>query len=182
MAEETQEGQTEDQSAESQIEDQGAESEQYVPREEYEKIKQAQAGSDRAYQQTKQELDQVKQQMEELRKQQMSEKERAEYEQQQREQALQNKEREVQEATLRLTKLQVLGEKGLPTDLERFVVGESEEEIRESADTLVGQINKLVEERSQSGRKAAPPRAGKPKTADVNDWIRQQVNENRRRK
>ena len=147
-----------------------------VPYEEFDAIRKAQQGSDRAYHQTKEQLEKLSKDFEELQKRSMSDKERQEYESAERQKQLEAKEREVADASLRLTRMSLIAEHGLPKEFERFAVGEDEEQVRESLNSLQTLVNtaaeKMVAERLKG---AGAPRSGVPAQGlTINDVIRGQ--------
>ena len=153
-----------------------------VPYDEFEKIKRMQAGSDKAYAEAKRELEQTRKRLDELEKASMSDKERAEHELQKRSELLEAKEREVRDATLRLSKLKLMSEKGIAADMEKFVVGETEDEMQESIDTLVGLLEKQANERVKDRLKAGgAPKAGSPPKVDFNSQLRAALQARRKR-
>lgn len=153
-----------------------------VPYDEFEKIKRMQAGSDKAYAEAKKELDDTRKRLAELEKASMSDKERAEHELTERSKLLEAKEREVKDATLRLSKLKLMSDKGIAADMEKFVIGETEEEMQESIDTLAGLLEKQASERVKDRLKAGGvPKAGSPPKADFNSQIRSAFNARRKR-
>jgi len=107
-------------------------------------IKQAQAGSDKAYQEAARKAMALEAELEKMRKEKMSEKEKAEYEIKQKEIQLEQKSREVAEATLRFSKMQVLGEKKVPLEFAEYIGGANEDEIRVNADTFLKRFNEAV--------------------------------------
>lgn len=115
--------------------------------EQLESIKRAQAGSDRAYQESVRKAKELEVELENLRKEKMTEKERSEYELKQREAALEAKDREVRQATLNLSKMRLMGEKGLPVDYAEYINGNSDEEIGKAIDAFSAKIDKLVAEK-----------------------------------
>lgn len=131
--------------------------------EQLEQIKKAQAGSDKAYQETMKQKSALEAELEKLKKEKMSEKEKAEYEIARQRSELDAKAKEVAVATLGLIKHKVLGEKNVPIDLAEYISGNDEAEIRTNADTFLKRfdeaVGKRVNERLGSGTK---PEAGSP--------------------
>jgi flagellar biosynthesis GTPase FlhF len=113
-------------------------------RAELEQIKKAQAGSDRAYQEAAKKAAALEAEKEALIKEKMSEKEKAEYEFKRQREELEAQKREVSEATLRLLTMKVIAEKGIPAELADYVRGSNEEEIKNSADTLLKRFSDAV--------------------------------------
>lgn len=146
-----------------------------VPYEEFEAIKKAQAGSDRAYQEAQKKLEDLTARFTELQKQSLTEKERQDLEAQERQKAIEAKEREVAEASLRLTRMGLIAEHGLTKDFERYAVGDTEEEIRESLNNLQTLVNKEAERMVNEKLKSpGPPKAGNAvQQNDINAYIRQ---------
>jgi DNA repair exonuclease SbcCD ATPase subunit len=112
-----------------------------------EAIKRAQAGSDKAYQEAARKAAELTAENEKLKKEKMSEKEKAEYDFARQKAELEAKSREVQEATLRLSKMKLLGEKNLPADFAGFVSGSNEAEMLQSVDTIIRLITSEAEKR-----------------------------------
>lgn len=146
-----------------------------VPYEEFEAIKKAQAGSDRAYQEAQKKLEDLTTRFGELQKQSLTDKERQDLESQERQKAIEAKEREVAEASLRLTRMSLIAENGLTKDFERYAVGTTEEEIRESLNSLQTLVNKEAEKLVNEKLKSpGPPRSGGTgQKIDINTLIRQ---------
>ena len=109
-----------------------------------EAIKKAQAGSDKAYQETAKKAKELEAENERLKKERMSEKEKSEYEIAQQRAQLEAKAREVADATLRLSKMKILGEKGVPAELFDYISGANEDEIRDNTDTFIKRFNEAV--------------------------------------
>lgn len=140
---------------------------------EFEVIKKMQSGSDKAYTETRSRLEQLTRENEELKKSRMDEKQRLEYEQKQKDEQLQKQVKELQNATLRASKLKLLAENKLDVKWEKFITGETEQEIEESISTLVELAKSKDDERVRP--KAQPLRVGR--TAErysVDDAIRKQ--------
>ena len=112
-----------------------------------ESIKKAQAGSDKAYAEAAKKAAELAAENEKLKKEKMSEKERAEFELAKQKAELEQKAREVAEATLRLTKARLIGEAQLPMDIEKYIGGNSDEEIKNSIDDFNKYVDKLVQSR-----------------------------------
>lgn len=126
-----------------------------------ESIKKAQAGSDKAYQEAAKKAAELAAENEKLKKEKMSEKERAEFELSKQKAELEQKAREVAEATLRLTKARLIGEAGLPLDVEKYIGGSSDEEIKNSLNDFTKYVDKLVQVRvNQTLVGTEKPRAG----------------------
>ncbi len=171
-----------EQVTEDKVEEKVEEKPESVSYDEYEKLKRMQAGSDKAYAEAKKELDDTRKRLDELEKASMSDKERAEHELKTRAEQLEAKEREVREATLRLSKLKLMSEKGIAADMEKFVVGETEDEMRESVDTLVGLLEKQANERVKDRLKSGgAPRTGTPPKSDFNSQLRAALQARRKR-
>lgn len=135
--------------------------------EQLEQIKKAQAGSDKAYQEAARKAAELAAENEKLKKEKMSEKERAEFEFAKKNAELEAKSREVAEATLRLSKMKLMGEKGVDMEYAEYIKGNSEEEIAQSIETFTKRLDKLVAERVEKKLGASPkPKAGDdaPKT------------------
>jgi hypothetical protein len=112
--------------------------------EQLETLKKVQAGSDKAYSEAARKATALEAELEKMRKEKMSEKEKAEYELKQKEIQLEQKSREVAEATLRFSKMQVLGEKKVPLEFAEYIGGANEDEIRANADTFLKRFNEAV--------------------------------------
>lgn len=126
-----------------------------------EQIKKAQAGSDKAYQEAKRKADELAAENEKLKKERMSEKERAEYEFARQKAELEAKSREVQEATLRLSKMKLMGEKGIDLEYADYINGNSESEIAQSIELFRKRFGKLVAEEVEKKLISTPkPQAG----------------------
>ena len=129
--------------------------------EQLEQIKKAQAGSDKAYQEAAKKAAELAAENEKLKKEKMSEKERAEFEFAKQRSELEAKSREVAEATLRLSKMRLMGEKGIELDYADYITGNSEDEIAQSIDTFTKRLDKLVAERVEKKLSASPkPQSG----------------------
>lgn len=153
-----------------------------VSHEEFEAIKKAQAGSDRAYQEAQKKLEELSVRFSDLQKKALTENERRDLESQERQKAIEAKEREVADASLRLTRMSVIAEKGLTKDFERYAVGDTEEEIRESLNSLQTLVNKEAEKLVNEKLKSpGPPRSGgSGQQNDFNAFIRQGAKRTRR--
>lgn len=126
-----------------------------------ESIKKAQAGSDKAYQEAAKKAAELAAENEKLKKEKMSEKERAEFELSKQKAELEQKAREVAEATLRLTKARLIGEAGLPLDVEKYIGGSNDEEIKNSLNDFIKYVDKLVQVRvNQTLVGTEKPKAG----------------------
>jgi DNA repair exonuclease SbcCD ATPase subunit len=126
-----------------------------------EAIKKAQAGSDKAYQETAKKAKELEAENERLKKERMSEKEKSEYEIAQQRAQLEAKAREVADATLRLSKIKVLGEKNVPMEFADYITGNSEEEIKTNLDTFLKRFDTAVQTRVNEKLLGAPkPQAG----------------------
>ena len=125
--------------------------------EQLEQIKKAQAGSDKAYQETMKQKSALEAELEKLKKEKMSEKEKAEYEIARQRAELEAKAKEVAEATLSLKKHAIMGEKNVPIDLAEYIRGNDEAEIRANTDTFLKRfdeaVGKRVNERLAGGTK-----------------------------
>jgi hypothetical protein len=144
-----------------------------VPIEELEAVKKAQAGSDKAYNETRKQLDELAKKYEDLQKKNMSEKERQELETEEKQKAIEAKEREVAEASLRLTRMSLIAEMGLAKDFDRYAVGSTEEEIRESLNGLQTLINQAAEKTvNEKIKRPGTPKVGGPPKTDINAMIR----------
>jgi len=106
----------------------------------------------------------------------MSDKERQEYEAAERQKLLEAKEREVADASLRLTRMSLIAEHSLPKESERFAVGENEEQVRESLNTLQTLVNQAAEKMvSERLKGSGAPRSGtESRNLTINDVIRGQ--------
>lgn len=155
---------------------------EYVPYSEYEALKKAQAGSDRAYHETKKKLDDVMDQMKELQKQSLTEKEKTELELKEREELIAKKERELEEASLRAKKTKMLAEKGLVGDWEyweKINSATTDEEMQESLDGLI----KRLEQSEKKVTVTGPPKSGDRKPArTANDIFREEYFRKKRSK
>lgn len=130
---------------------------------EIEQIKRAQAGSDKAYQETAKQKSALEAELEKIKKERMSEKEKAEYELAQKQAALEAKEREVAEATLRFSKMRLLGEKSVPLEFAEYIHGANEDEVSKNIDTFLKHFNEAVRKGVDEKLKGAKaPEAGKP--------------------
>lgn len=136
--------------------------------EQLEAIKRAQAGSDKAYQETAKQKVALEAELEKLKKEKMSEKEKSDYELKQKMAQLEVKEREVADASLRFSKAKILGEKNLPLDFAEYIGGANEEEIKKSLDTFIKRFDEAVGKRvNEKLSGTQKPAAGEPvKTAD----------------
>jgi DNA repair exonuclease SbcCD ATPase subunit len=112
-----------------------------------EAIKKAQAGSDKAYQETAKKAKELEAENERLKKERMSEKEKAEYEIAQQKAQLEVRAREVANATLRLSKIKILGEKNVPMDFADYITGNTDEEIKTNLDTFLQRFDTAVQAR-----------------------------------
>lgn len=115
--------------------------------EQLEAIKKSQSGSDKAYQEQVKAKLALEIELDKLKKEKMSEKERAEFEFAKKKAELEAKSREVAEATLRLSKVKLMGEKGIALEYADYINGSNDAEIIESIDTFNKLIDKLVSER-----------------------------------
>lgn len=130
-----------------------------------EQIKKAQAGSDKAYQEAAKKAAALEAENEQLKKEKMSEKERAEFELAKQRAEIEKKGREVAEATLRLSTVRLMGEKGVPLEYSEYIHGTNEEEIAQSINTFNARLEKLVAERVQKTLTGnEKPKAGAPPT------------------
>lgn len=112
--------------------------------EQLEQIKRAQAGSDKAYQEAAKRLKELESENENLKKEKMSEKERAEFELKKKEAELEQRAREVKDATLRLSKVKAMADKGVDPGFYDFLPGETEEEVVKNLDRFIALIKKQV--------------------------------------
>jgi hypothetical protein len=112
--------------------------------EQLEQIKKIQAGSDKAYQEAAKKAAELAAENEKLKKEKMNEKEKAEYEFAKQRAELEAKSREVAEATLRLSKHTILGEKSIPLEFAQYIGGSTEDEIKTNADTFLKHFNEAV--------------------------------------
>ena len=115
--------------------------------EQLEAIKRSQAGSDKAYQETAKRAKELEAENERLKKERMSEKEKSEYEIAQQRAQLEVRAREVADATLRLSKIKILGEKNVPMDFADYITGSSDEEIKTNLDTFLQRFDTAVQAR-----------------------------------
>lgn len=126
-----------------------------------EQLRKTQAGIDRSYSEAAKRAKELESENEKLKKEKMSEKERAEFELSKQKAELEQKAREVAEATLRLTKARLIGEAGLPLDVEKYIGGSSDEEIKNSLDDFTKYVDKLVQVRvNQTLVGTEKPKAG----------------------
>jgi hypothetical protein len=131
--------------------------------EQLEQIKKAQAGSDRAFQEASKRAVELATENEKLKKEKMSEKERAEFEFAKKNAELEAKSREVAEATLRLSKMKLMGEKGVSMEYADYITGNTDEEIARNIETFNKRLEKLVGERVEEKLKGTPkPKSGEP--------------------
>jgi uncharacterized protein (DUF885 family) len=112
-----------------------------------EAIKKAQAGSDAAYSKAFKKAQELEAENERLKKERMSEKEKAEYEIAQQKAQLEVRAREVADATLRLSKIKILGEKNVPMEFADYITGNSDEEIKTNLDTFLQRFDTAVQAR-----------------------------------
>lgn len=130
-------------------------------KEQLESIKKAQAGSDKAYQEAAKAKAALEAEVEKLKKEKMTEKEKAEFEFAKQRSELEAKSREVADATLRLSKAKLMGEKNVPLEFSDFINGQSEQEIAEKLDTFTKLVEYEVGKRVQAKLAGAtPPAAG----------------------
>jgi hypothetical protein len=129
-----------------------------------EKLDQAlrsQAGVDKSYAEAAKKAKELEAENERLKKERMSEKEKSEYEIAQQRAQLEAKAREVADATLRLSKIKVLGEKNVPMEFADYITGNSEEEIKTNLDTFLKRFDTAVQTRVNEKLLGAPkPQAG----------------------
>ena len=129
--------------------------------EQLEQIKKIQAGSDKAYQEAAKKAAELAAENEKLKKEKMNEKEKAEYEFAKQRAELEAKSREVAEATLRLSKVKMMGEKGIDLEYADYITGSTEQELAQSLDTFSKRLEKLVAARVETTLKGSPkPQAG----------------------
>ncbi len=112
-----------------------------------EQVKKAQAGSDKAYQEAAKKAAELASENEKLKKEKMSDKERTEYEIARREAEIEAKSKEVAEATLRLSKMRLMGEKKIPLEYADYIHGSDEGQIADSIDKFNKLIDRLAGER-----------------------------------
>jgi uncharacterized protein (DUF885 family) len=112
-----------------------------------EAIKKAQAGSDAAYSKAFKKAQELEAENERLKKERMSEKEKAEYEIAQKQAQLEAREREVADATLRFSKIQLLGAKNVPLEFADYIGGSNEQEIATNLDTFLQRFDTAVQAR-----------------------------------
>jgi len=138
-----------------------------------EAVKAAQAGSDRAYQEAAKKAAALEAEVEKLRKEKMSEKEKAEYEIARQKAEIEQQKREVAEATLHLSKVRIMGSKGVDLDYLEYITGNSEEEITKSIDTFNKRVDSLVAKRvaeKLGGTKAPESGKGNETPPPPEDW------------
>ena len=128
-----------------------------------EQIKKAQAGSDKAYQETAKQLAAVKAENDKLRKSSMDAEERAAFERQQKEQELEERERAVNNANLQLSLIKELGAAEMDTEWAEYVPVSDPEKIEES----IGKLKELIEK--EVGRRVDKTlnSSSKPKAGDT---------------
>lgn len=97
-------------------------------------LKKLQAGSDRAYQEAAKRLKEIEAENEKLKKEKMSEDEKLTFELQKQRKELEEKDREVKTERANFLKMKVINEYNLPADAEGFIKGETEADIRASAE------------------------------------------------
>jgi len=135
-----------------------------------EKLDQAlrsQAGVDKSYAEASKKAKELESELEKLRKEKMSDKEKSEYEFARKNAELEAKSREVAEATLRLSKMKIMGERGIELEYSDYITGNSEEEIIASIDIFTKRLDKLVAKQveqkltgSSKPQTGAPPKEG----------------------
>jgi DNA repair exonuclease SbcCD ATPase subunit len=138
-----------------------------------EQIKAAQSGSDRAYQEAAKKAKDLEAENEKLKKEKMSEKEKAEYEMAKSRAELEVKSREVAEATLRLSKMRIFGEKNVSLEFADYIGGSNEEEIKTNLDTFLKRFDDAVQKRvNEKLGNTKPPESGvTPLPANLpDDW------------
>jgi hypothetical protein len=129
--------------------------------EQLEQIKRAQAGSDKAYQEAAKKASELSAENEKLKKEKMSDREKAEFEIAKKTAELEVRAREVAEATLRLSKVKMMGEKGIDLEYADYITGSTEQELAQSLDTFSKRLEKLVAARVETTLKGSPkPQAG----------------------
>jgi len=144
-----------------------------VLKEQLEAIKKAQAGSDKAYQEAAKRKAELEAEVEKLKKEKMTEKEKAEFEFAKQKAELEAKSREVADATLRLSKAKLMGEKNVPMEFSDFINGQSEQELTERLDTFTKLVEAEVGKRVQAKLAGStPPAAGTQEPAQQwpDDW------------
>lgn len=142
-------------------------------KEQLEAIKKAQAGSDKAYQEAAKAKAALEAEVEKLKKEKMTEKEKAEFEFAKQKAELEAKSREVADATLRLSKAKLMGEKNVPMEFSDFINGKSEQELTERLDTFTKLVDAEVGKRVQAKLAGStPPAAGVSTPAEQlpEDW------------
>ena len=112
-----------------------------------EQARKSQAGVDKSYAQEVKRAASLEAEIEKLQKEKMSEKEKAEYELAKQRAEIDAKAREVAEATSRLSKMKLMGEKGIAPEMADYIKGNTEEEILSSIDTLTKLVEKEVAKR-----------------------------------
>lgn len=126
-----------------------------------EQIKKAQAGSDKAYQETAKRLKEVEAEKDRLKKANMDEKERADFEREEKERELAERESEINKATLRLSLVEALGAAEMEIDFADFVPGNTKEEVIENIGKLKELVNTEVGKRvTQTLNSTTKPTAG----------------------
>jgi len=144
-----------------------------VLKEKLEAIKKTQAGSDKAYQEAAKQKAALEAEVEKLKKEKMTEKEKAEFEFAKQTAELEAKSREVAEATLRLSKARLMGERSVPMEFADFITGQSEQELTERLDTFTKLVESEVGKRVQAKLAGStPPAAGTVEPAQKlpDDW------------
>lgn len=112
-----------------------------------EQARKSQAGVDKSYAEAAKRAAALEAEIEKLQKEKMSEKEKAEYELAKQRAEIDAKAREVAEATSRLSKMKLMGEKGIAPEMADYIKGNTEEEILSSIDTLTKLLEKEVAKR-----------------------------------
>lgn len=97
-------------------------------------LKKLQAGSDRAYQEAAKRLKDIEAENERLKKEKMSDDEKLTFELDKQRKELEDKDREIKTQQANFLKMKVINELSLPADADGFIKGETEADIRASAE------------------------------------------------
>lgn len=133
-------------------------------------LRKTQSGIDRSYSEAAKRAKELEAENEKLKKEKMSEKERAEFEIAKQKAELEAKAREVADATLRLSKVRLMGENQIPLEYADYITGANDEEITNSIKTFNERIEKLVGDRvNKKLMSNEPPKAGagEPKKQEI---------------
>lgn len=126
-----------------------------------EATKRTQSGSDKAYQESAARARELESELEKLKKEKMTEKEVATFELAKERAAVEQSKREVADATLRLTKMQLLGSKNVSAEFSDFISGKSEKELTANLDTFTKLFDAEVGKRVNEKLAGSPaPKAG----------------------